>query len=207
MSKNRARDRAARAHMETTGARRARAARTVDTTTGAEATLGTTVFLLDASIPAAVDHGIADAATMEQLFAALIARSAVFLERDGRPYPAYFEVHVVPPAGNQPGDAPAGWRNAAAIVYVAARRPWDLDDEIDHVVTDAYRAIRDTLHRHWPGLPEEHDHAAMPWHLLAALRARFTEEEAQALLQEMRETTICSSRTIGADPDVDPANW
>ncbi|MER6253711.1 hypothetical protein ABT224_20375 [Streptomyces sp. NPDC001584] len=208
MSKNRARDRAARAHMETTGAFRARAARTVDTTAGAEPfTLGTTVFLLDASIPVGIDHGLADAATMEQLFAALVARSAVFVERDGVPYGAYFEVHVVPPAGSRPGDAPDGWRNAAAIVYVVARRPWDLDDELDHVVTDAYRAIRDTLHRHWPGLPEEDDHAALPWHLLASLRGRLTEEGAQDLLREMQEKAICSSRTIGADEEVDPANW
>ncbi|MFE3629500.1 hypothetical protein [Streptomyces goshikiensis] len=205
MTKNRARDRAARAHMEATGALRARAARTVDTT-AAEATLGTTVFLLDASIPIQRDHGIDDAATMEELFAALVARSAVFVERDGVPYGAYFEVHVVPSAG-KPGDAPAGWRNAAAIVYVAARRPWELDDEADGVVTDAYRAARDMLNRYWPGLPEEHGHAALPWHLLAGLRGRFTEEGAQDLLREMRETTICSSRTIGADADVDPANW
>lgn len=206
MSKNRARDRAARAHMDSTGSLRARAARAVNTTAGTEATLGSTVFLLDASIPVDLDHGIADAATMDELFAALVARSAVFVERDGEPYPAYMEVHVVPPAG-KPGDAPAGWRNAAAIVYVAARRPWDLDDEADRVVTDAYRAARDMLNRHWPGLPESHGHAALHWHLLAGLRGRYTEEGAQDLLQEMLATAICRSRTIGADPDVNPANW
>ncbi|MEU2453850.1 hypothetical protein ABZ605_27705 [Streptomyces sp. NPDC012765] len=207
MSKNRARDRAARAHMDSTGSFRARAARAVDTTASAEATLGMAVFLLDASIPVQLDRGIADAATMDELFAALVARSAVFVERDGEPYPAYMEVHVVPPAGNQPGDAPAGWRNAAAIVHVVARRPWGLDDEADRVVVDAYRAARDVLNRHWPGLPEGHNHAALFWHLLAGLRGRYTEEGAQDLLREMLATTICRSRTIGADPDVNPANW
>ncbi|MFJ5142990.1 hypothetical protein [Streptomyces sp. NPDC088707] len=207
MSRNRARDRAARAHMQATGARRARASRAVDTTTSNEPTLGSTAFLLDASIPIGRDHGLDDAASMEELFGALVARSAAFVERDGHPYSAYFEVHVVPPVGSRPGDAPDGWRNAAALVLVVARRPWHLDDEADDVVTDAYRAARETLHRYWPGLPEEHDHAALPMHLLAALRGRLTEEGAQALLQEMKDSALFRTRTLGADPEVDPANW
>ncbi|MFF0754343.1 hypothetical protein [Streptomyces sp. NPDC004267] len=207
MSKNRARDRAAQAHMKATGARRARASRAVDTTTGSEPTLGFAAFLLDTSIPVDRDHGLDDAATMEQLFAALVARSAVSVERDGHPYSAYFEVHVVPPVGSRPGDSPAGWRNAAALVLVVARRPWRLEDESDQVITDAYRAARETLNRHWPGLPEEHSPAALPLHLLAALRGRLTEEAAQALLQELKDSATFRTHTIGADPDVDPANW
>ncbi|MFE6788112.1 hypothetical protein ACFVFF_38310 [Streptomyces sp. NPDC057680] len=130
-----------------------------------------------------------------------------FVERDGHPYPAYFEVYVVPPVGSRPGDSPAGWRNAAAPVYVVARRPWHLDEEAEDVVTDAYRAARETLHLHWPGLPEEYDHAALPLHLLAALRGRLTEEGAQELLQEIKESATFRTRTLGADPEVDPANW
>ncbi|MET7584628.1 hypothetical protein ACIOHB_31765 [Streptomyces microflavus] len=81
-------------------------------------------------------------------------------------------VHVVPPAG-QPSDAPDGWRNAAAIVYVAAHRPRGLGDEDDRVVPDAYRAARDILNRHWSGFsPSNTATQPLHWHLLAGLRGR-----------------------------------
>ncbi|MFF4409751.1 hypothetical protein [Streptomyces sp. NPDC001404] len=209
MSKNRARDRAARARMEATGAFRARAARTVDTTHSPEPTVGTTAFLLDASIPVDPHPGLADGATMDELFAALVARSAHHLERDGHPYPAFFDVYLVcPPAKEpQPGDAPPGWRNIGAFVLVTARRPWHLDDESQHVTTDAFRAARDALNAHWPGLPDWAGHAALPLETLAAMRGKFTDEDLLGLVHEMQDSAIHHTWTIGADPELDRSRW
>ncbi|MEV8335650.1 hypothetical protein [Streptomyces niveus] len=208
MSKNRARDRAARAQMDATGAFRARAARTVDTTSP-ESTVGTMAFLLDASIPVEPDPGLADGATMESLFAAHVARSAHQVERDGRPYPAYFDVYVVQPPekGPQPGDAPSGWRNIGAFVLVTARRPWHLDEEDHRVVTDAYRAARDALNERWPGLPDWAEHAALSLDMLAALRGKVMEEEVIALAYEMQDTAIDHAWTVGAEPELDRSRW
>ncbi|MEU1824174.1 hypothetical protein ABZ502_17325 [Streptomyces abikoensis] len=209
MSRNRARDRAARAHMEATGALRARAARTVDTTGAPEPTVNTTAFVLYASIPVDPDPGLAGDATMEELFAALVARSAHHVERDGRPYSAFFDVYVVrPPAkGAQPGDAPPGWRNIGAFVLVTARRPWHLDDEHQHVTTDAYRAARDALNRYWPGLPDWADHAALPLEMLAAMRGKVTDEDVLGLVHEMQGSALHHTWTIGADPELDRSRW
>ncbi|MCZ0983908.1 hypothetical protein O1L60_44905 [Streptomyces diastatochromogenes] len=208
MSRNRARDRAARAHMEATGAFRARAARTVDTT-GPEPAVATTAFLLDASIPTEPSPGLQPGATMESLFGALVARSAHDIQRDNAHYPAFFDVYVVEPPTNgaQPGDAPDGWRNIAAFILVTARRPWHLDDEDQRVITDAFRAAKAALHSYWPGLPDWSGPAALPLWMLAGLRGKYTEEEARELVHEMQEAAVDHAWTIGADTEVDRSRW
>ncbi|WP_435245207.1 hypothetical protein [Streptomyces tendae] len=203
MSKNRARDRAARAHMNASGSFRARAARTVDTT-GPDPTPGTVAFLLSAAIPAEPSPGLQPDATMESLFGALVARSAHDVRRDGVRYPAFFEVYVVPPPAHKPGEVPEGWRLLDAFILVSARRPWHLDDEDERVVTDAFRAARTALNDYWPGLPDWSGHAALPLWVLAGLRGMTTEEQARGLILDMQQAALEHTWTIGADSDVDP---
>ncbi|MFB7649406.1 hypothetical protein ACFC0S_15890 [Streptomyces sp. NPDC056084] len=204
MSKNRARDRAARAHMNASGAYRARAARTVDTS-GAEPTVATTAFLLCSAIPAEPSPGLQPDATMESLFGALVARSAHEVQRDGQRYPTFFNVYVVPPpATAQPNDAPEGWRLLDAFILVTARRPWHLEDEDQRVITDAFRAARAALNDYWPGLPDWADHAALPLWMLAGLRGMTTDDEARGIVTEMQRAALEHTWTIGADSDIDP---
>ncbi|MEU3399432.1 hypothetical protein [Streptomyces filamentosus] len=208
MSKNRARDRAARAHMNATGAFRARAARTVDTTAPA-ATIATTAFLLDAAIPTDPDPSGLPSVTPEALFASYVARSAHDVSRDGVRYPVFIDVYVVrpPEKGPQPGDAPAGWRNIGAFCLITARRPWDLEDEHQRVITDVYRAAKHALNERWPGLPDWAGHAALSLDMLASLRGRFTDEQVLDLVHEMQDSAIHHTWTLGADPELDRSRW
>ncbi|MFF2571169.1 hypothetical protein [Streptomyces sp. NPDC058084] len=208
MSKNRGRDRAARAHMNATGSLRARAARTVDTTTP-EATVATTAFLLDAAIPSAPDPSRLPSVTPEALFASYVARSAHEVTRDGVLYPVFLDVYVVrpPEEGPQPGDAPDGWRNIGAFCLITARRPWDLEDEDQRVITDVYRAAKATLNRVWPGLPDWAGHAALSLDMLASLRGRFTDEAVLELVHEMQASAIHHTWTLGADEELDRSRW
>ncbi|MFH8295116.1 hypothetical protein [Streptomyces sp. NPDC018059] len=205
MSKNRARDRAARAHMDASGSFRARAARTVDTS-GPQPTPATVAFLLSASIPAEPSPGLQPDATMESLFGALVARSAHDVHRDGVRYPAFFDVYVVPPPTKavQSADVPEGWRLLDAFILVSARRPWHLEDEDQRVITDAFRAARNALNDYWPGLPDWAGHAALPLWMLAGLRGLTTEDQAREIVTEMRGAALEHTWTIGADSDVDP---
>ncbi|WP_098894193.1 hypothetical protein [Streptomyces sp. t99] len=180
--------------------------------------VGQVAFLLDASIPVAPDPGLVDGATMEELFAALVARSLNTLERDGTEYPARADVFVLPPASaspevlvkepgllvNRPGDAPPGWRNVSALVLVSARRPWELYDEDQHVITDAYRAAAAALNAHWPGLPKESQHAALSLDMMAALRGQFTADAVRDLFADLVQGAVFHTYTLGADPELAP---
>jgi hypothetical protein len=183
-----------------------------------EQVVGQVAFLLDASIPEAPDPGLADDATMEQLLAALVARSLATLERDGTEYPARADVFVMPPASqspavlvkepgivvNRPGVAPPGRRNVSVMVLVSARRPWELPEEDQHVITDAYRAAAAALNRHWPGLPEEAQHAALSLDMLAALRGQFTAEGVRELFHGLIQNAVHHTHTLGVDPELEP---
>ncbi|MER0443148.1 hypothetical protein ABR738_00905 [Streptomyces sp. Edi4] len=183
-----------------------------------EQAVGQVAFLLDASIPTAPDPGLADDATMEELLAALVARSIHTLNRDGTEYPARGDVFVMPPAAgspdallrtpglavNRPGDAPPGWRNVSVLVLVTTRRPWALDDEDQRVITDAYRAAAADLNAHWPGLPEESQHAALSLDMLAALRGQFTADAVRDLFADLVQSAVSHTHTLGADPELAP---
>ncbi|MER7688656.1 hypothetical protein [Streptomyces sp. NPDC097610] len=186
------------------GAMRARAA--ADLLDPAVETVDSTAFLLSASIPSEPDPGLVDDSTMEQLFGALVARALHTLERDGTQYPARADVFVQPPSATaRPADAPPGWHNVDALVVVAARRPWEAGgDEDQHVITDAFRAARDALNRHWPGLPEEHQHAALSVDTLAALRGKFTAEGAREVYGDLVVSAVYHTHTIGSDPELMP---
>ncbi|WP_435058379.1 hypothetical protein [Streptomyces sp. bgisy060] len=180
--------------------------------------VGQVAFLLDASIPVNPDPGLAEDATMEQLLAALVARSLHTLERDGTEYPARADVFVMPPASdspevlvkepgllvNRPGDAPPGWRNVSVMVLVSTRRPWGLYDEDQRVITDAYRAAATALNRHWPGLPKESQHAALSLDMLAALRGQFTDEAVREMFSDLIQGAVFHTYTLGADPELAP---
>ncbi|WP_333745723.1 hypothetical protein [Streptomyces sp. IBSBF 2950] len=183
---------------------------------GAQA-VGQVAFLLDASIPVEPDPGLVGDATMEELLAALVARNLRTLERDGTQYPARGDVFVMPPASdpstvvkepgivvNRPVDAPPGWRNVSAMVLVSTRRPWALDDEDQRVITDAYRAASAALNRHWPGLPEDSQHAALSLDMLAALRGQFTADAVRKLFHDMIQNAVHHTYTLGADPELEP---
>ncbi|MEU5476909.1 hypothetical protein [Streptomyces mirabilis] len=189
------------------GAMRARAAAQLeDDTDPMTETVGRTAFLLDATIPSDPDPGLVGDSTMEQLFGALAARSLHTLERDGDEYPARADVFVLPPnVTDRPGDAPAGWRNIAALVLVTTRRPWELDDEDQRVVTDAYRTASAALNRHWPGLPQEHQHAALSLDMLAALRGKVTEEGVREVFADLVASAIYHTYTLGSDPELAPS--
>ncbi|MEV2186444.1 MULTISPECIES: hypothetical protein [unclassified Streptomyces] len=180
--------------------------------------VGQVAFLLDGPIPVVPDPGLAKDATMEQLLAALVARSLHTLERDGTEYPARADVFVLPPASdspevlvkepgllvNRPGDAPPGWRNVSVMVLVSTRRPWGLHDEDQHVITDAYRAAATELNQHWPGLPKESQHVALSLDMLAALRGQFTEEAVRKLFSDLIQGAVFHTYTLGADPELAP---
>ncbi|QKV98208.1 hypothetical protein HUT19_41540 (plasmid) [Streptomyces sp. NA02950] len=187
------------------GAHRARAA--AELLDEAEETVASTAFLLDASMPSEPDPGLVGDSTMEQLFAALVARALHTLDRDGAEYPARADVFVLPPGiTDRPDDAPPGWRRVAALVVVTARRPWELDeDEDQRVITDAFRAVRDALNRYWPGLPEEHEHAALSLDMLAALRGQFTAEAVREVYRDLVGSAVYHTYTLGADPELDPS--
>ncbi|TQE33103.1 hypothetical protein [Streptomyces ipomoeae] len=186
------------------GAHRARAA--AELLDPPEETIGSTAFVLSASIPSDPDPGLAADATMEQLFAALVARALHTLERDGTEYEARADVFVQPPGVTaRPGDAPPGWRNIQALVLVTTRRPWEADDDEDqHVITDAFRAASDVLNRYWPGLPEEHQHAALSLDMLAALRGKFTNEAVRDMYGELIAAAVFHTHTLGSDPELAP---
>ncbi|GAA1110968.1 hypothetical protein [Streptomyces javensis] len=171
-----------------------------------EETIAATAFLLNASIPSEPDPSLVGDSTMEQLFAALVARAIGALERDGTEYDARADVFVQPPnATARPGDAPPGWRTIDALVVVTARRPWGADvDEDQHVITDAFHAARDVLNRYWPGLPEEHQHAALSLDVLAALRGKFTASAVRELYADLVTAAVYHTHTIGADPELAP---
>ncbi|MFJ9239743.1 hypothetical protein ACIRJ3_32750 [Streptomyces anulatus] len=179
--------------------------------------VGQVAFLLDASIPVEPDPSLVGDATMEELLAALVARSIHTLERDGTEYPARADVFVMPPASNsstvvkepgivvnRPGDAPPGWRNVSAMVLVSTRRPWGLHDEDQRVITDAYRVAAAELNRYWPGLPEESQHAALSLDMLAALRGQFTADAVRELFRDMVQNAVHHTYTLGADPELEP---
>ncbi|MEU9405725.1 hypothetical protein AB0E08_08460 [Streptomyces sp. NPDC048281] len=186
------------------GAHRAHAA--ADLFGPAAETVASTAFLLDSSIPTEPDPHLVGDATMEQLFAALVARAIHTLKRDGAEYPARADVFVLPPGLTaRPEDAPPGWRNIAALVVVTARRPWDMDeDEDQHVITDAFQAARAALDGHWSDLPEEFRSAALSLDMLAALRGNITSSGARAMYEELVSAAVFHTHTLGADPDLDP---
>ncbi|MFJ2278782.1 hypothetical protein ACIOEZ_32060 [Streptomyces sp. NPDC087866] len=168
-------------------------------------TIASTAFLFDASIPVEPDPSLVGDATMEQLLAALVARNLHTLERDGTEYDARADVFVLPPASlGRPGDAPPGWRNVNALVLVTARRPWELDDEDQRVITDAYRAAATALNRHWPGLPQEAQHAALSLDMLASLRGKFTADAVRELFHDLVQDAVHHTYTLGADPELEP---
>ncbi|MDX3166000.1 hypothetical protein PV516_19620 [Streptomyces scabiei] len=185
------------------GAMRARAA--VELLDEAEETVASTAFVLDSSIPTERDPHLVGDSTMEQLFAALVARAVHTLHRDDIAYPARADVFVLPERLlERPDAAPSGWRHIAALVVVTARRPWSLDDEDQHVVTDAFRAASGALDSRWPGMPEEFQPAGMPLDMLAALRGNVTSSGARELYEELVAAAVFHTHTLGADPELDP---
>ncbi len=187
------------------GADRARAA--TDLLDPAAETVASTAFLLDSSIPAEPDPHLVGNATMEQLFAALVARAIHTLKRDGTEYPARADVFVLPPGvTDRPEDAPPGWRHIAALVVVTARRPWDMDeDEDQRVITDAFQAARAALDEYWPDLLEEFQCAALSLDMLAALRGNITSSGARAMYEELVSSAVLHTHTLGAEPGLDPS--
>ncbi|MGW0337067.1 hypothetical protein ACWD0J_35460 [Streptomyces sp. NPDC003011] len=170
-----------------------------------EETVASTAFVLDSSIPTEPDPHLVGDSTMEQLFAALVARAIHTLHRDDTAYPARADVFVLPEGLlARPDAAPPGWRHIAALVVVTARRPWSLDDEDQHVVTDAFRAVGGALDSRWPGMPEEFQPAGMPLDMLAALRGNVTSSGARALYEELVSAAVFHTHTLGADPGLDP---
>ncbi|MEV7681476.1 hypothetical protein AB0O64_23425 [Streptomyces sp. NPDC088341] len=180
--------------------------------------VGQVAFLLDASVPVERDSDLIGDATMEHLLAALVARNLHTLERDGTEYPARADVFVLTPASdspevlvkepglrvNRPGDAAPGWRNVSVLVLVSARRPWGLYDEDQRVITDAYRAAAVELNRHWPGLPEEYQHAALSLDMMAALRGQFGAGAVRELFADLVQGAVHHTYTQGADPELEP---
>ncbi|WP_111415710.1 hypothetical protein [Streptomyces sp. AC1-42T] len=181
--------------------------------------VGQVAFLLDASVPVEPDADLIGDATMEHLLAALVARNLHTLERDGTEYPARADVFVLPPASdtpevlvkqpglqvNRPGDAAPGWRNVSALVLVSTRRPWGLYDEDQRVITDAYRTAAAALNRHWPGLPEEYQHAALSLDMMAALRGQFGNSAVRDLFADLIKGAVHHAYTQGADPELEPS--
>lgn len=168
-------------------------------------TIASTAFVLAASIPVDPDPGLLGDSTMEQLLAALVARNLHTLDRDGTEYDARADVFVLPPeSAGRPGDAPPGWRNVSVMVLVTARRPWELHDEDQRVITDAYRAASTALNRHWPGLPEESQHAALSLDMLAALRGKFAADAVRELFHDMVQDAVYHTYTLGTAPELEP---
>lgn len=89
-------------------------------------------------------------------------------------------------------------------MLVSARRPWGLYDEDQRVITDAYRAAAAALNSHWPGLPEEYQHAALSLDMMAALRGQFTADAVQELFADLVQNAVHHTYTLGADPELEP---
>ncbi|MFJ3793498.1 hypothetical protein [Kitasatospora sp. NPDC090091] len=162
-------------------------------------TVGTVGFLFSCSLPTEPDPNSTFQATPETVLAAAVANNCQVLTREdtGEEYPAWADVVVLRPA--RPDEAPPGWYPVEAFIAVRSRRPWDEQDEDEQVITDAYRAARDTVTRMWPGLPEAWRPAAMNLLTVAGLRG-WTDED----LQRLAANPLGRSTTVGADPTLRP---
>ncbi|GAA2842444.1 hypothetical protein ACFQ0M_48405 [Kitasatospora aburaviensis] len=160
-------------------------------------TVQAVAFLFSCSLPTEPDPNSTFLAAPEMVLAAAVANSAQILTREatGEEYSAWSDVVVLrPQRPARPDEAPPGWYPVEAFIVVRARRPWDEQDEDEEVITDAYRAARDTVTRMWPGLPDEWKPAAMNLVTVAGLRG-WTDAD----IQRLAANPLGRSTTVGAD--------
>ncbi|OEV12979.1 hypothetical protein [Streptomyces nanshensis] len=172
-------------------------------------TVDRVALVFGATLPVRPVEGLTAGSTVDELFAALVARAAYRLERaeTGERYPARADVWVQPkPQFATPEDWPEGWRRGEALVMVTARRPWEAPEEDTAVVADMVRAAAEQLHEVLPPLPghELAGHAGIPFEMHAALNGAIAPASFDRLLAEMQERAVHYGHTVMAETEFDP---